>query len=123
MSIFALVGVAGAWLFIALGRASRQLRTLEDHGEKLLAEGQGRIDGRLTAVAVGATDWRIVAIRGRVIGTPNVIASIPYRSVLKFQAAKDSLVVRGQDDEIALVKCPAPQVTALSAELRSRVPD
>lgn len=115
--VLALGGMAGTLFFLTLTRAMIYARSTVEN-EDVLAEGIGRIHGKLAGLAVIATNCRIIAVSARINSKPVVSASIPYEEIKKFTASVDSLFVKAQDEEISLVRCAPSQVAAIAAEIR-----
>lgn len=78
--------------------------------------------GRLTGLAVAATNLRLVAVPAYLVRRHVRAISIPYEKVVDFAAGVDCLVVQSDTETISLVKCAPHQVAALVAELKTRVP-
>lgn len=119
---FTFIAIGGALLFVSLSRASAQMRVaVEEANEALLAEGIGRLSGKLTGLVVAATTAGIVSAPARLVRKPVISVSIPYEDVLKFEASGDSLDVRGRHADIAITKCAPSQVAELARQLETRV--
>jgi hypothetical protein len=99
-----LIGLVATQLsvrFAALGRTATRSCEL-NHGDQARAVCVGRERGPFLWSAprvVTASDLGILVLRARLLREPDVIAAIPYRGIVRCQAAADSLelgTVRGE---------------------------
>lgn len=88
--------------------------------EKMVAQGIGRVPGRLSGLVVAATDQRVVSLRASFFGSPAIAFSIPYSEIEALEHSEQSVTVKAQDRTISLDKCAPSQVTDLVTEIRRR---
>lgn len=88
--------------------------------EKVVAQGIGRVPGRLAGVVVSATDRRVVSSRASLFGGPEIAVSIPYSEIEALEHSEQSVTVKAQGRLISLDKCAPNRVTDLVAEIESR---
>jgi hypothetical protein len=111
--------LGGAAFFGGLARAVAATPSILQP-EKLVAQGIGRIPGRLAGVVVAATDQRVVSLRASIFGSPAIAVSIPYNEIEDLERSEQTVTVKAQDRTISVDKCAPSQVAVLVAEIQAR---
>lgn len=118
--LLAVIGCLGGAAFF--GGLARVVTATPDllRPEKVVAQGIGRVPGRLAGVVVAATDQRVVSLKAPPFGSPAIAVSISYNEIDALERSEQSVTVKAEDRAISLYKCAPNQVTDLVTEIQSR---
>lgn len=122
----AFLGAAAAFLFGRLfgayARTLDRVRGIVGDDEEILAVCIGSLRSRppLTGAVAVATPHRVTAVQAALLKDPQILASIQFRHLTRFEAEADGFRASAGSKELSMSRCLPSQVAEFSAAVEAR---